>query len=270
MGDVLVTSDDINLDEWEKRSIFYGNSYKSVLFKTMPDIVNKHFHMSHLKFIYDCIENIKEDSRILDIGCGYGRITMPLLQKLPKAEIIGIDISKTYVSLYKKNTGKDAFVSSIETIPDNLGTFDLIISATVMMYVPKHQLQFTVKNLLKKLNPGGKLIMIEPDISGINYQTGFGILNLIKKNIRSGNIHAGGHCFSSAELSSLIQEAGGILIKEQRIPATTFFFLPMYALGKLLPKRLAATFFQPLSFMDNILKTYKFPTLWLFDLIQRR
>jgi hypothetical protein len=46
-----VTSNDITLDEWEKHSIFYGNLYKSVLFKNMSDIVNKHFHISHLKFI---------------------------------------------------------------------------------------------------------------------------------------------------------------------------------------------------------------------------
>jgi 2-polyprenyl-3-methyl-5-hydroxy-6-metoxy-1,4-benzoquinol methylase len=234
----------------------------------MPETANRHFHFSHLNFIYDCIHDIKENCRILDIGCGYGRITMPLAQKLPAAEIIGMDISPAYVSLYKKNTGKNAFVGSIETIPESIGMFDLIISVTVMMYVQINQRRVMIRNLLKKLNPGGRLIMIEPDISGINYQTGFGILNLIRKKASSGNINTGGQCFSSSELTNLIQEAGGLLVKEQRIPATTFFFLPMYALGKLFPEKIAALFFRPLNLMDNILKKYRLPTLWLFYLIQ--
>ncbi|MGA2554539.1 MAG: class I SAM-dependent methyltransferase [Smithella sp.] len=264
-----MTYHDVNMEEWEKRGILYGSSCKSVLFKNMPEAANRHFHFSHLNFIYDSIHHIKKNCRILDVGCGYGRITMPLTQKLPEAEIIGMDISPAYVSLYKKNTGKNAFVGSIEAIPEGIGMFDLIISVTVMMYVQINQRRIMIKNLLEKLNSGGKLIMIEPDVSGINYQTGFGILNLIK-NASSGNIHTGGRCFSSAELTNLIQESGGLIIKEERIPATTFFFLPMYVMGKLFPEKSAAFFFRPLNLMDNILKKYRLPTLWLFYLIQRK
>jgi len=265
---MLVTYHDVNMEEWEKRGILYGSSCKSVLFKNMPEAANRHFHFSHLNFICDSIHHIKNNCRILDVGCGYGRITMPLTQKLPEAEIIGIDISPAYVSLYKKNTGKNAFVGSIEAMPEGMGMFDLIISVTVMMYVQINQRRTMVKNLLEKLNSGGKLIMIEPDISGINYQTGFGILNFIKKNTSSGNIHTEGECFSSAELASLIQDSGGLIIKEERIPATTFFFLPMYILGKLFPEKIASFFFRPLNLLDNILKKYRLPTLWLFYLIQ--
>ncbi|HUN53850.1 MAG TPA: class I SAM-dependent methyltransferase [Smithella sp.] len=266
---MLVTCHDVNMEEWEKRGILYGSSCKSVLFKNMPEAANRHFHFAHLNFIFDSIHPVKKDCRILDVGCGWGRITMPVAQKLPEAEIIGMDISPAYVSLYKKNTGKNAFVGSLEKIPEDIGLFDLIISVTVMMYVQRNQRPIVIKNLLEKLNSGGKLILIEPDISGINYQTGFGILNYLKNNASSGNIHTGGRCFSSAELTNLIQASGGLIIKEERIPATTFFFLPMYILGKLLPEKIAAFFFRPLNLMDHLLKKYRLPTLWLFYLIQK-
>ncbi len=86
-----MTYHDVNMEEWEKRGILYGSSCKSVLFKNMPEAANRHFHFSHLNFIYDSIHNIKNNCRILDVGCGYGRITMPLTQILPEAEIIGMD-----------------------------------------------------------------------------------------------------------------------------------------------------------------------------------
>ena len=78
-----------NAIEWEKRSINYGASWKSVLFKGMPDLANEHFHSCHINFILECIKSNKDDIRILDIGCGYGRLSLPIIQKLPQAQIIG-------------------------------------------------------------------------------------------------------------------------------------------------------------------------------------
>jgi SAM-dependent methyltransferase len=265
-----VTSDDTNLEEWEKRGILYGNSYKSVLFKKMPDVVNEHFHLAHLKFIFDCMEGIAEDSKILDVGCGYGRITLPLLRKLPKAEITGMDISPTYVSLYKKNTGRNALVGSIENIPGDIGTFDVIICLTVLMYVNKTQLVPAVSNLLRKLNKNGILIIIEPSISGIPFQTGFGLLNPIRRGAGRDKVNTGGNCFSFNEISYVVENADGIIIKEERIPATTLFFLILYVIGKILPQKWASSFFAHLSVWDRFLSAYRLPTIWTFDLIKKK
>ena len=59
-----MTTSHLNQTEWENRSIQYGTSLKSVLFKRLPGIVNEHISNWHVRFI---LENIveKEDLRIL-------------------------------------------------------------------------------------------------------------------------------------------------------------------------------------------------------------
>lgn len=256
-----------NAIEWKKRSINYGASWKSVLFKGMPDLANEHFHFCHINFILECIKSNKDDIRILDIGCGYGRLSLPIIQKLPKAQIIGLDISENYVNLYKNNTGRDAFVGALESLPSEIGTFDYIIIVTVLMYLPKNILKNIFSNLFSYLNKNGKIIIIEPAQSGIIWQTGFGLVNLLHKD---NNINTGGTCFSSAEIPDLVHGAGGIVIQEQRIPATTFFFLLIYLMAKTLPHHLTYIIFRSISIIDGLLKRTKLPTLWAFYLIKRK
>jgi len=256
-----------NAIEWEKRSINYGASWKSVLFKGMPDLANEHFHSCHINFILECIKNNNDDIRILDIGCGYGRLSLPIIQKLPQVQIIGLDISANYVNLYKQNTGRDAFVGTLESLPSEIGKFDYIIVVTVLMYLPKNDLKKVFSSLFSYLNKNGKIIIIEPAQSGIILQTGFGLAKLFHKN---NNINTGGTCFSSTEIPNLVDEAGGIVIQEQRIPATTFFFLLIYVIAKTLPQNLTYIIFRSISFLDGLLKRTKLPTLWEFYLIERK
>ena len=52
-----MTTSHLNQTEWENRSIQYGTSLKSVLFKRLPGIVNEHISNWHVRFI---LENIVE------------------------------------------------------------------------------------------------------------------------------------------------------------------------------------------------------------------
>lgn len=252
---------------WEQRSINYGASLKSVLFQGMPDIANEHFHAIHLNFILDCLSNDKKSIKILDIGCGYGRLSIPLIKRFPLAQIIGMDISSNYVKLYKENTGKEAYIGSIDAIPPELGNFDYIVVITVLMYLPENKLRKVFSGLFSRLNPGGKIIIIEPSKSGLKYQTCFGLTKLLRRETR---INTGGKCFCEGEIPAAIDQAGGIVIREKRIPATTFFFILIYFVSKTFPKTLINIFFRWLSFIDNKLKNKKLPSLWSFYLLGKK
>jgi 2-polyprenyl-3-methyl-5-hydroxy-6-metoxy-1,4-benzoquinol methylase len=251
---------------WEKRSINYGATLKSVLFKGMPDVANEHFHSSHFNFIFECIKDNKDTIKILDIGCGYGRLSLPLLAKFPQAQITGMDISPNYVKLYKENTGKDAFIGTVEQIPPDTGTFDYIIVVTVLMYLPENKLRETFSGLFAHLNPDGKIILIEPAKSGVIFQTCCGLTKLLPDK---SNMNTGGKCFSAAEITAAVHQAGGTVIREERIPATTFFFLPVYLMAKTLPQKWTCSFLRRLTFLDGLLKNKKLPTLWSFYLIEK-
>ena len=134
-------------------------------------MANVHFHTSHLNFILECLKDSKSTMRILDIGCGYGRLSLPLVKKFPQAQISGMDISPNYVKLYRKKHGRDAFIGAVDAMPAETGTFDYIIVVTVLMYLPENKLKETFSGLFAHLNPNGKIILIEPAKSGIIFQT---------------------------------------------------------------------------------------------------
>jgi SAM-dependent methyltransferase len=249
---------------WEKRSIDYGATLKSVLFQGMPDAANVHFHRGHLNFILDCLKDGKSTMRILDIGCGYGRLSLPLAKEFPRAQISGMDISPNYVKLYRENTKRDAFIGAIDAIPQETGTFDYIIVVTVLMYLPENILKEVFSGLFAHLNPGGKIILIEPAQSGIIFQTGCGLTKLLRKE---NNINTGGKCFGDGDIPRAAHLAGGFIIREEGIPATTFFFLLIYAAAKTLPQNWADAFFRSLTSLDGLLKNKKLPTLWSFYMI---
>ncbi len=251
---------------WENRSIDYGSTLRSVLFKGMPDSANEYFDSIHQNFIFECIEGNKDTIRILDIGCGYGRLSLPVIQKFPQAQITGIDISPNYVKLYRENTGGEAFVGSAEAIPPEAGTFDYIIVVTVLMYLPENKLKEVFSFLFAHLNTSGKIILIEPDKSGIIFQTCFGLARLFHNY---SNMNTGGRCFSAAEIAAVVHQAGGAVIREKRIPATTFFFLWIYMAARFLPHNWARGFFHGLAVLDGLFKNRKLPTLWSFYLIEK-
>lgn len=255
-----------NKEIWEKRSILLGDHINSVLFQGMPDVANEHFHASHLNFIFECLKDGKPTMRILDIGCGYGRISLPLVKKFPQAQISGIDISPNYVKLYRENTHRDAFIGAVDSIPPDTGTFDYIIVVTVLMYLPENKLKDAFSGLFAHLNPSGKIILIEPSKSGIIFQTGCGLTKLLRKNSK---INTGGKCFSASEIPTAVCQAGGIVIREEHIPATTFFFLLIYVVAKTLPRNWACIFSRGLTLLDGLLKNRKLPTLWSFYLIEK-
>jgi SAM-dependent methyltransferase len=251
-----------NRSAWETRSKLLGSSLKSVLFKGLPEVVNEHFHLWHRKLILKTVENGNR-LRILDVGCGYGRLSMAVIERFPEADIIGVDISENYVSLYKKHTNRPAFVGAVENFPAELGIFDCIICVTVLMYVDDENLGGAINQLFLHLKPKGKLILIEPHYSGTHFQTVFGILPLFMKSFRRGIVNTGGRPFKGNRLEDLLRNAGGKILSENRIPGTSLCFFPMALFGIMLPKRVAQGIFNMISRLDDLLGMLELPSIFV-------
>lgn len=253
-----------NKKEWQQRSQQLGTSLKSVLFRNVPDVLNEHIHQWHQKIVVQAIVS-KTVLRILDVGCGYGRLSIPIMEKFPKAEIIGIDMDAHYIDLYRKNLKKTAFVGTIENLPENIGTFDYIICVTVLMYLDGEDLTSAIKELFNHLKPEGRLILIENDHSGRPFQTAFGLLDLLRKH-QSGT---GGRVFQANELDTLLQRNGGKILIKQRLPASTILFLPMYLIGKMFPDGFARIIFRGISLFDDIWGRSTLPSIYIARTICR-
>ncbi|MFZ0889517.1 MAG: class I SAM-dependent methyltransferase [Candidatus Binataceae bacterium] len=90
-------------------------------------------------------------SRILDFGCGVGRLLVPLSEACE--EIVGVDVSASMLAEARRNCPKARLIKLGELGDDE--RFDLIHSQTVFQHIPVAQGEKIIAHLLRHLAPGG-------------------------------------------------------------------------------------------------------------------
>lgn len=103
---------------------------------------------------------LKEDIKILEVGCGAGRLTNYLTHK--GFNIIGFDISRSLIEEGDiRYPDAVKFLASGDSMPFSNSTFDVVLSFDVLEHIPdvnKHMLE--VRRVLKK---GGLYLFQTPN-----------------------------------------------------------------------------------------------------------
>ncbi|MDE5603636.1 MAG: class I SAM-dependent methyltransferase [Helicobacter sp.] len=106
------------------------------------------------------IYHLKEDAKILDVGCGKGFVLYEIKKILPKAKIVGFDISEYAITNAKEEIKENLFVYDAKD-PLTFGdkAFDLVISFGTLHNLPL----FHLKTALKEIQRVGKskYLMVE-------------------------------------------------------------------------------------------------------------
>jgi trans-aconitate 2-methyltransferase len=95
------------------------------------------------------------DETVLDAGCGTGRVTRLLLERLPRGRVIAIDASADMVARARKN------LPEVDVRQADLASFaleqpvDAILSTATFHWIPDHDALFEC--LANALKPGGRL-----------------------------------------------------------------------------------------------------------------
>ena len=95
--------------------------------------------------------------RLLDWGCGHGRITRHFLRHWPGARITGMDIDGGNIAWCQANMDRDAFVHAPLWPPTCLASrsFDAIIGLSVMTHLSAEAQHAWLEELHRLLKPGG-------------------------------------------------------------------------------------------------------------------
>ena len=105
------------------------------------------------------LEQLSNEKTVLDLACGTGILTKQIAEKLPHAEIIGVDITKNYLEKAKNKLMLYQNISFINQDAEKLNLekkFDCITAS----YLPKYcKATILVKNCVNHLNLGGKIIL---------------------------------------------------------------------------------------------------------------
>ena len=104
---------------------------------------------------------LRGDERVIDAGCGSGRVTELLAERLPSGGVIALDGSPAMIEAARRRL--DRFGERIEYVVADLGAplpiegdVDAVLSTATFHWVPDHDALF--KNLAAVTKPGGRLV----------------------------------------------------------------------------------------------------------------
>jgi trans-aconitate 2-methyltransferase len=96
------------------------------------------------------------EETVLDAGCGTGRVTRMLIERLPRGRVIGVDGSAAMVEKVREilRPQDDAFAADLTALelPEPV---DAVVSSAVFHWIGDHPLLF--RRLRGALSPGGRL-----------------------------------------------------------------------------------------------------------------
>ena len=112
--------------------------------------------------LQDTLE-LKETRRLLDVGCGDGRLTHRIAASYPTLQVVGLDKSGSMVaharSRYGHRSNLRFEVGDIETYQASLG-FDIIHSFWALSWLQDHEA--AARSMVQVLAPGGRLLLLIP------------------------------------------------------------------------------------------------------------
>ena len=180
-------------------------------------------------------EKIKDGDRVLDLGCGNGRLLEALKNK--KIEYLGIDNSEELIKLAKVNYPNNNFIVSNILNPDTIKDkkFDYIFCLATLQHLPSQELRIQALKLMKNsLSEGGEIIISNWNMWAIKKYRFLIFKSFLKRIVAKNNLEFGDvifpwknskgqetsdryyHAFRKKELFNLAKAAGfnNIFIKK--------------------------------------------------------
>lgn len=104
------------------------------------------------------------NEKVLDVGCGDGKLSAEISMRLPEGSVLGIDLSEAMVCFAKTRYPKEQFpnlsfiLMDAEKLPFD-SEFDVIFSNAALHWIKEPEaIETVLKGFLKSLRPGGKLL----------------------------------------------------------------------------------------------------------------
>ena len=123
------------------------------------------FYQSGEEYVQGVLSTIREHfaaefnpARVLDFGCGVGRLTIPLARVAET--VTGVDVSPAMLDLARARAAQIGlhnieFTHSDDALSALSGKYDLILSSLVFQHIPPARGEKIFRRLLGYLNPGG-------------------------------------------------------------------------------------------------------------------
>ena len=103
---------------------------------------------------------LRDGSKILDVGCGKGFMVYDFLKLNPNLDIVGIDISDYAIKNCKEEVRKNLKVASCDDLPFEDDTFDLVISINTIHNLEKDACSKSLREI-NRVSKKNKFIIVD-------------------------------------------------------------------------------------------------------------
>ena len=159
-------STDLAWMDWGEQDPYFAvitdPKYRSA---NLTDEARKEFFATgryHLAFVLHQVRRTIDANfnpmRMLDFGCGVGRVALPMAEHA--AHVAGVDVSPAMLAEFRRNCeerglGKVSFHQSLDELADQAGTYDLVHSCIVFQHIDVPRGRRMFGQLLELMAEGG-------------------------------------------------------------------------------------------------------------------
>ena len=160
---------------WNQRVKKSGDKLKTVMKRSLPDVINRYYDNSQKKFISSILNT---NDLYLEVGCGYGR----LLQLFKDSKnCVGLDFSKEMLSHAKNHVESPIVLASGNKLPFRKDSFEGILCVTVLIHILTYDEVVEVLNGMDDvLKENGILILGEMGYASYYFQKFLSKLGIAK------------------------------------------------------------------------------------------
>lgn len=156
---------------------------------------------------------LRDGMTVLDVGCGPGAITRRLLERLPHALVVGVDLDPDMAARARETVAAvaperaeilEASALNLD-LPDD--TFDFALARFVFQHVASPRL--AAEEMLRVLRPGGTVAVLDIDdtLGGVTSPP-FPAFAAMSGRLRLQQLQRGGNREVGRHLPGLLREAG--------------------------------------------------------------
>lgn len=116
------------------------------------------------------LARLQHDRRVLDVGCGTGRLAILIKETFPSVRVDGVDPEPGALAIARRKAARRELAisfreASAEELPFADAEFDNVLCTLALHHIPDERKQAALREMRRVLRPVGELLLADFDTS---------------------------------------------------------------------------------------------------------